>query len=486
MNGTGSDAPVIAVTDSSESVGFQTKILAFFITVLLFVAGLAGLLAFEHPTDRIKYIAVIPACAGGIALLLSLSHWPELVIHLCLIGVILDQWEGLSFTGLPFLTFTKILFLSAFGLLLLRDFIAPERKKPWNLPTIALAHLPFSIICLGSTVAFAYSLKSSLRWCIAPLTLPILSIVLAQFIHEQKQSIRLLKAFALYSFFPMLVALLESLINRRITGGMNFVLYGIDDIFRVAGNFENPNDFVVLMLFSVPVLLCWAVLVPSWWAKCLLLGGCVFELLILVKTYSRSGYISMAFTLFALALLSKGRLRKVSWAVCLAGMVIFVSLPETRDRLMTLAGIRTEGPGVSQALASLSFRKQLFQIAWWEFLENPVMGVGFGNIGARAKTYSSMLNTKSTAENTYIEILAEMGLIGFSAFLFFLYMAWKAMWTGLQRCRGNPGVEALFCGLAAGYCGFAFNSLFDTNIPDNLPWILLPVMAYLGTSGKTA
>lgn len=479
MTGAGLDGLVIGRLDSASSDGLKVKILAFSLVLFLFVLGAVGLLTYEQPVERIKYIYLIPAVLAGCVLLLAITQWPELTIHLCLVGVILDQWEGLSFTGLPFLTISKVIFIAALGLLLARTLIAPERKIPWRLPSVALAHLPFSLICLGSTIAFAYSLKSSLRWCIAPLTLPILAIVLAQLIHEQKQSIRLIKAFAIYSFFPMLVALIESLMNRRITGGINFVLYGIDDIFRVAGSFENPNDFVVLMLFSVPILICWACITPGWWAKCLLLIGGAFELLILVKTYSRSGYISIAFTFFALAVLSRGRLRWFAWVVCVAGAIVFISLPETRDRLMTLAGIRTEGPGTSQALASLSFRKQLFQIAWWEFLENPVMGVGYGNIGSRAKTYSSMLNTKSTAENTYIEILAELGLIGFSAYLMFLYVAWTAMRTGLERCRGNPMVEPLFCALAAGYCGFAFNSLFDTNIPDNLPWVLLPVMIYL-------
>jgi O-antigen ligase len=393
--------------------------------------------------------------------------------------VILDQWEGLDFIGIPFLTLTKIFFLAGAAILLVRGVAGKVNKQPLMLPAAALAHLPFSLICLGSAVAFSYSLSSSIRWLIAPLTLPFLGIVLTQFVPSRASALRLVKCLAVYSFFPMVMALTESLLNRRLAGGENFVLYGIDDIFRVAGNFENPNDFVVLILFSIPILLVWALSTDRFLHRVLLLGGCLLQFAVLVKTYSRSGYISLAFTLFALVVFGRGRIRKVGLLVCVAGALAFLIIPETRDRLLTLAGIRTQSAGVNQALASLNYRKQLSMVAIWEFLEHPVLGIGYGNIGPRAKTYSMLLYTKNTAENTYLEVLAEMGLAGFAAYLFFLLVAWRALRTQLKRSRGDTQVEPFMVALAAGYAGFAFNSLFDTNIPDNLPWVLLAVMVHL-------
>lgn len=448
------------------------------VTMLALVLAITPLLLLGD-RESAKWLVPLPAGLAVLVVAVGIARWPELLLHLSLLGVILDQWEGLDFTGIPFLTGTKILFLLGIAVLEARVLLRQAASPPFKLPSVALAHLPFSFICLGSALAFAYSLPNGLRWAIAPVTLPFLAIVLAQFVPSRESAIRLVKAFALYSFFPMIMAGFESVTQRRVAGGLDSILYGVDDIFRVAGNFDNPNDFVVLMLFSVPILLLWAFQTRDLILRAVLLGGVVLEGAILVKTYSRSGYISMAFTLLMLALLSRGRLRLVGLSVALAGMVALFAIPDTRERLITLTGVRTEQAGQSQALASLGYRKQLLLIAWTEWTENPVLGVGFSNIGPRAKTYSSLLRNRSTAENTYLETLAEMGVIGFSALLFFLAVAWSSLHTGLRRIRGDVECEPLYVALAAGYYGFAFNSLFDTNIPDNLPWVLLAVLIHL-------
>jgi O-antigen ligase len=468
---------------SPQDERLLTGAIFLMVGLLVVFVFLLALLDFWGPFGGILPLFLLPALAGGMVLVLVITRWPVVAIHLSFIGVILDQWEGLSFTGIPFLTLSKVIFLVCLLILLIRYFIPSSPRL--QLPSAALAHLPFSLICAGSVCAFAYSVKSAFRWLLAPLTLPVFGIVLAQFITNQKNAIRLLKAFAVYSFFPMLVALMESLLHRRFSGPTSFVLYGIDDIFRVAGSYENPNDFVVLMLFSVPVLLMWAYQTNRWPLRLLLLAGSVLELLILIKTYSRSGYLSMAFSLFAIAWLGKGGIRRLGLIICLIGGVALLSIPDARERLMTLTGMRGGGPGTSQALASVGFRKQLLTVAWTEFLNHPIFGIGYSNIGPRAKTYSSMLDMKTTAENTYMEVLAEMGLIGITAYLFFLMWAWFAMREGLARVRGDLEVEPLFVGLAAGYCGFAFNSLFDTNIQDNLPWVLLAVMVHLSPTPST-
>ncbi|MCG3198176.1 MAG: hypothetical protein GHCLOJNM_02670 [bacterium] len=472
------------IPDTPSGDGIQDRLPAWlFIASLALVGGLTlavGALAHWGALAGVEWLAILPALPLGVALFVGTCRWPSLIVHLSLVGVVLDQWEGLKFTGVPFLTATKILLLVAVLILILRGVIPGRKNPPLLLPAAALAHLPFSLICLGSALAFAYSWRSGLRWVIAPVTLPFLAIVLTQFLSDPRTAARLVRAFALYSFIPVAAAGIESVIQRRFSGAaLEILIYGVDDIFRVAGSFDNPNDFVVLLLFSVPILLLWAHQTPKWSARILLLSGAALQGMILVKTYSRSGYVSMAFTLLAVALLGRGRIRRFGLLLCLVGALGMLALPDTRNRLITLAGIRTESAGVSQALASLNYRKQLLQVAWWEFIDHPILGIGFSNVGPRAKSYSTMLAHKSTAENTYLEILAELGMVGITAYLFFLGVAWTAMRRGLERCRGDSEIGPIFVALAAGYCGFAFNSLFDTNLPDNLPWVLLAVMVHL-------
>jgi O-antigen ligase len=155
-----------------------------------------------------------------------------------------------------------------------------------------------------------------------------------------------------------------------------------------------------------------------------------------------------------------------------------LSLPDVRDRLLTLVGIRSGNVGLAQAFGSINIRKILMLAAWGEFLRHPFLGIGFANLGFRVKSYSTLAEGE-TAENTYLQILAEMGIVGLVAYLLFMAVAWRCLWRGLLECRKTPEFEPFYLGIAAGYCGFAFNCLLDTNLQDNLPWVLLPVMVFL-------
>lgn len=425
-----------------------------------------------------KVTLAVSALLGALSLLFLISQWPSSLLVLVLAGVVLDQWEGLEVIGIPYLTFSKALVLLAITVLFVR-FTVKRECPPVLLPAPALAHLPFSCFCLVSALAFSHSLPDTLQWLIAPLFLPVMSIVLTQFVTDQSTAIRLAKIFAVVSFFPVVVAGVESALGRGLGPAReDVVIVGVRDIFRVAGNFDNPNDFVVLMLFSIPVLLLWAYQTPTLTAKILLLASSCFQGFVLLKTYSRSGYLSMGIAIAAIAFFGRERIRHLALIACLVGTVVLFSSPDVRDRILTLAGIRGETVGASQAFASLNFRMILALAAWEEFIEHPVLGIGFGNFGDAVKNHSTLI-VGETAENTYLQIMAEMGIAGLLAFLFFLLVAWRALVGGLKRCRGDARVEPLYIALAAGYCGFAFNSLLDTNFADNLPWVLLPIFVHL-------
>ncbi|MCA9409651.1 MAG: O-antigen ligase family protein [Candidatus Omnitrophica bacterium] len=448
--------------------------------ILLGLCGfLAGLLARETLDPYTpRLLLAIGAIGLGMGLFILGMVKTGLIVHLCLIGSILDQWEGLDFIGIPFLTLSKILILMAGCILIVRAWMRPSIGSELKYPTPVIAHIPFSLVCLVSALAFGYSLTNSVRWVIAPVTLPIFAFILTQFITSGRQAVRLTQAFAIYSFFPIAVASAEILSHRRIGGSIEILTYGAADIFRVAGNFDNPNDFVVLILFSIPILLLWALRTTSLTARIALIGGVLLQGMILLKTYSRSGYLSLGCVFVAMLFLGRGRSRRLALAVCLLGAIAAISLPDVRERILSLVGIRPSASGASQALASLNYRKMLLAVGWNEFLEHPFLGTGFGNIGFEAKKYSSLLY-QSSIENTYLEILAEMGIVGLTFYLGFVCVFAKVLLSGLRESRGEPLVEPYYLALACGYCGLAVNGLFDTNLVDNLPWVLLPLLLHL-------
>jgi O-antigen ligase len=459
--------------DARLTLGIATLALLSGFALLI----LSGVLSPWAPEGDIRAPQLAGVLLAGLGFTLAVIQRPSLLVVFSLLGVVLDQWESLDLIGLPQLTLTKLLALLG-GTVLVARILVGRENRPFLFPAPALAHLPFSLVCVISTLAFAYSPRGALRWLIAPVFLPLFAILLTQFVNERREALRLLKVFVVLSFFPMGVAFFEALRGRSLTGPIEL---GVTNLFRVAGNFENPNDFVVLMLFSIPVLLLWGVHSQSLGAKLLLFGGAFFQGLLLLKTYSRSGYVSMAFAIASIAFLGRGKVRRYAIAACVLGACSLLLLPDTRDRIVTLFGIQSKTVSLAESFESINTRKLLADAAWSEFLKNPLLGVGFGNFPARAKTYSDLI-TQETAESTFLQILAETGLVGFGAFGLFLWTCWRSLRTGLARAREQPEYELFYIGLAAGYFGYLLNCLFDTNLEDNLPWVLLPLLVFLGGS----
>lgn len=101
--------------------------------------------------------------------------------------------------------------------------------------------------------------------------------------------------------------------------------------------------------------------------------------------------------------------------LCLSMML--VALPHFYDRVMTLT---------DKSFESNSERLLLWHSAWQMFVDHPLLGIGVGNFPvAYATHYISPLAVErglGHAHNTYLHILAEMGITGLLSFLYLYYV----------------------------------------------------------------
>ena len=82
------------------------------------------------------------------------------------------------------------------------------------------------------------------------------------------------------------------------------------------------------------------------------------------------------------------------------------------------------------------------------FLHNPIFGVGFGGWYVYVKkVYSPFIsNIPSTAHNSYVDILAETGIIGFYSFLSMLALVYKKIVaTSRASVNSTELPSALYC-----------------------------------------
>jgi len=162
-------------------------------------------------------------------------------------------------------------------------------------------------------------------------------------------------------------------------------------------------------------------------------------------THSRAAYAGAVIALSALWLTSRGLSRAVltTGAAVLAAVLLFTLM------------IRNAGSAAQVSAAqSMDIRWQMGKIALRIAAERPVFGIGLGAFRAASRAFATpelsaifpAVASGENAHNNFLQILAELGIVGLAAFLWTLVPAGRA---ALDAWRSPPsGAAAL--GLAGG------------------------------------
>jgi probable O-glycosylation ligase (exosortase A-associated) len=191
------------------------------------------------------------------------------------------------------------------------------------------------------------------------------------------------------------------------------------------GDQNNSNHlgavFVLVFPFSVAV----ATNLPKGWLRRGAFALIPVFLADIVFTQSRAAYIALV-TMIGVGVLKKKIRRKVL-LFCFVGAIVAipVGFEKYKDRFETTF---TDGTrGVKAEDGSIGLRFLLWQHALEFFSRNPLTGVGSQNAGVLIKTETSIGKAKSI-HNTYLQLLADLGLLGFTAWL-------GALLAGLRDAR---------------------------------------------------
>ena len=149
-----------------------------------------------------------------------------------------------------------------------------------------------------------------------------------------------------------------------------------------------------------------------------------------------------------------------------------------------------QGEGFGTAAMS---RLVLWGVAWDLFVHSPIFGVGWGNFST---LYGSFVNSPGLApgildvNNLYLQLLAETGIVGFTAFFSLIFLAgrkarlqWCAARNDFGRVLSFGVLGAILSVLVHGCVDFLFrvDPQFGT-----LFWVLLALLVVSGTaSGET-
>lgn len=223
-----------------------------------------------------------------------------------------------------------------------------------------------------------------------------------------------------------------------------------DIAVRVYSVFFNPNILAEYLVLITPIAVGMTWYTKSMKKKFLFAGSTGILLICIVMTLSRGGWVGIALAALAFVLLVDKRLLLLAVPIVLGGLAF---LPQkVVDRITSIG---------STVDSSNMYRIKIWQITRDVIRDNMVAGVGFGYVPFK-ETFERYIRTMPIyhAHNTYLEVAAEIGLIGFIFFMLLLFSSLKYTYVTLVKSQDNY-YKYLGAGLFASIIGIMGHGLVE-------------------------
>lgn len=202
---------------------------------------------------------------------------------------------------------------------------------------------------------------------------------------------------------------------------------------RVAGQAGHSNWLAMTLLLLLPINAFWFTTTHRRWARALIIAAAILQVVVLVLTFTRTGFIigvAVGVMLFG------GRLLKLSplrvFALLFIGVAGIAMLPDAYVK-------RVFSPRQYVESDSVRARFALQEAATNYAFENPVFGLGTGGFGMQFVREGSETATMMRyvvqyqnwqavfigTHNMYLQILSDMGVVGLVLFALFYYLMYR-------------------------------------------------------------
>jgi putative inorganic carbon (hco3(-)) transporter len=336
---------------------------------------------------------------------------------------------------------------------------------------------PLALAVLGMVVLAAFSvgyaqdrmsaLKETLKW----LELLIAVLIVVDLVRGARQA------------RWVLGAMFAAAAGEAVYGTMQFVTGGGPSAFelqgalRAFGHFDQPNPFAGYLTIVLPLAACMALSRANSRRFRLVSGGCaVLVAAGIGLSQSRGAWLGAIVACAALLLMwspaSRRLLVPAALSACvIVGLALSGLLPSSvLDRLSQAVeyfgvfDVRTvtatpENWAVVERMAH-------WQAGWSMFLDHPLLGVGAGNYGDAYPGYyvGSWVEPLGHAHNYYLNMLAELGLVGGTLLLLLLAVAFRDFGAGVLGSVHRHGDfwRATLAGVVGGLIVFCVHNMFDS------------------------
>lgn len=249
---------------------------------------------------------------------------------------------------------------------------------------------------------------------------------------------------------------------------------------RVFSIFGSPNIMADYMVLFAPMAAGLAYYLKKPWQK-VLAWGCTFLMCFgCLFTMSRAGWMAMALAVVVFCLLVDKRL----FGLLVAAGVGACFLPFVASRIGYLF---TEQFAESTARGGRGGRWH-FGLNYLKESGHPWLGLGLGMFGGAIAVQNKIIDQWDYfyMDNYYLKIMAEMGYLGFAAFvillLFLVAVSCRSIFRAGRQSEGS--MKPLAAGMFAGICGVLlhcyFENIFEEPYMMAYFWILAAMIVYIG------
>lgn len=377
-------------------------------------ALLAGYLAFLGPGYFILGLAAV-ALVGVLALN------SRLALYVLLVFTFFEDWLPYV-PGLPSaLKLMGVLVIGSWAVRRLTDRDATPLTGP-----IEVTMVLFLGVALGS-LAVATDAGVGLSFFLRYAMFFGLAIVVADHVHTVRDAYRI-----------VMVVVLAG--GAAAAGGLWMFFFGGE--YRAQGPLGDPNDlaFALCMAAALSFYIVMAKRGVVRWLHLVVLGVISGGV---AATLSRGAAVGVAFGALWGIMLGRVRPRYLISALVVAVITVSVIYSVDPQRIALAVEMKQAWGGVN-----VSDRFDRWRIALDMMTDNPVLGVGVGNYGVLYRAYggTELLGNESgdahnVTHNMYLEVGAEMGMLGLLVFLALLGIAlWMALHLVASDRAASGGV----------------------------------------------
>lgn len=400
---------------------------------------------------------ILLGLAGVIVFLLSIYSAEFGLLVLIFISYtrfsdIITEFHGFPSTAKPFIA---ILLASIF----VRWAIFGERPKGWLGPSVL-----FGLLSLVGFVSLLYSPvpdRVMARWLddIKDMVIALIVVILLQSGPSFRRVLWVMMGVGIFLGTLSVLQYFTGTFDNNYGGfalSLEHQIIGTIDDYRSTGPIGDPNYFAQIMAVLVPISLERFLHEKKNNLKLIALWSFSVSVLAVIFTYSRGGLLAMVIGVVIVLIYYPPRQFQIP--VIIISAVVFVSLlpPNYLDRVSTLTDLFK--PRGTLRIEERSLQGRLSEnLAAMEMIKaNPLFGVGLNSYKYLFPVYSKRLGlalvaTEREAHNLFLEVAAETGVIGFSVFIFVLFVCFQTLFHG-RASFARAGMRD-YSGMVTGYLG---------------------------------